>query len=168
MAVTTIDYLVEHGNLDGALDDVLTAGFSGALSGGVMGGIMGGVQFKVSSAKPTIQDDEYLENQMSSEDATRYDQYWKDNGIGSEKTWNEFQQHNPNSTIDDYMKLVKDQSPWPKGYNPDQNIMTLKEGDTFNMVLDRNQPINRQGGFGIMDDVPSSDFARDNIAIKNN
>ena len=46
MAVTTINYLIEHGNLNGALDDILVAGFSGALSGGIMGGIIGGLQFK--------------------------------------------------------------------------------------------------------------------------
>lgn len=48
MAVTTIDYLVEHGNLNGALDDILVAGFSGAITGGILGGIMGGVQFKLT------------------------------------------------------------------------------------------------------------------------
>lgn len=48
MCVTTIDYLAEHGNLNGALDDIAMSGFSGALSGGIMGGIMGGVQFKVT------------------------------------------------------------------------------------------------------------------------
>ena len=47
MAVTTIDYLTEHGNLNGALDDIFMAGFSGALSGG----IMGGVQFKMTYTK---------------------------------------------------------------------------------------------------------------------
>ena len=46
MAATTINYLIEHGNLNGALDDILVAGFSGALSGGIMGGIVGGLQFK--------------------------------------------------------------------------------------------------------------------------
>ena len=48
MAVTTINYLIDHGNLNGALDDILVAGFSGALSGGILGGIMGGVQFKLT------------------------------------------------------------------------------------------------------------------------
>ena len=168
MAVTTINYLIDHGNLNGALDDILVAGFSGALSGGILGGIMGGVQFKISTAKPTVQGEEYLGDQMSYKDAARYNKYWKDKGIGSDKTWNEFQQHNPNSTIDDYMELVKEQSPWPKGYDPEQNITTLKEGDTFNMVLDRSQPLDKPGGFGLLDDVPNSNFARNNMAIKNN
>ncbi len=50
MAVTTIDYLIEHdGELDGASDDILMAGFSGALSGGILGGVMGGLQFESPS-----------------------------------------------------------------------------------------------------------------------
>ena len=45
MCVTTIDYLAEHGNLNGALDDIAMSGFSGVVSGGITGGISGGVQF---------------------------------------------------------------------------------------------------------------------------
>ena len=44
MTVTTLNYLIDHGDLNGSLDDILVAGFSGALSGG----IIGGVQFKVT------------------------------------------------------------------------------------------------------------------------
>ena len=47
MCVTAIDYLVEHGNLNGALDDIAISGFSGALSGGIMGGF----QFKMIYTK---------------------------------------------------------------------------------------------------------------------
>ena len=32
MCVTTIDYLAEHGNLNGALDDIAMSGFSGIVS----------------------------------------------------------------------------------------------------------------------------------------
>ena len=46
MSVTTINYLIDHGNLNGALDDVLIAGFSGAISGAIVGGITGGIKFK--------------------------------------------------------------------------------------------------------------------------
>ena len=51
MCVTTIDYLAEHGNLNGALDDIAISGFSGALSVGIMDGIMGGFQFKMTYTK---------------------------------------------------------------------------------------------------------------------
>ena len=45
MCVTTIDYLAEHGNLNGALDDIAMSGFSGIVSGGILGGISGGIRF---------------------------------------------------------------------------------------------------------------------------
>jgi len=44
MAVTTIDYLIENGNLVGASDDIIWSGFAGALSGGILGGIAGGIK----------------------------------------------------------------------------------------------------------------------------
>ena len=45
ICVTTIDYLAEHGNLNGALDDIAMSGFSGIVSGGILGGISGGIRF---------------------------------------------------------------------------------------------------------------------------
>ena len=56
MCVTTIDYLAEHGNLNGALDDIAISGFSGVVSGGISGGITGGFihvksQLQVSNSK---------------------------------------------------------------------------------------------------------------------
>lgn len=52
------------------------------------------------------------------------------------------------------------------GYNPNNNIIVLKEGDTFNMVLDIKQKVTQPGGFELVDDVPSIDFARNDMAIK--
>jgi len=49
MCVTTIDYLAEHGNLNGALDDIAISGFSGIVSGGILGGISGGIRFNSPS-----------------------------------------------------------------------------------------------------------------------
>ena len=159
MCVTTIDYLAEHKTLNGALDDILISGFSGAISGGIMGGITGGLQYKISTKQNFI-------DQMSSEDAARYDQYWKKNGIGSEKTWNEFRECNPKGTIDDYLTIVREQSPWPKGYDPNKNIITLNEGDTFYMVLDSDQAFWEPGGFGLKENVTDVSFARNDMAIK--
>src|SRR5699024_7151783 len=62
--------------------------------------------------------------------------------------------------------LVKEQSPWPDGYKPTDNIITLKPGDTFNMVLDNKQKITRPGGFGLLEEVPNVAFARNDMAIK--
>ena len=62
MCVTTIDYLAEHGNLNGALDDIAISGFSGIVSGGILGGISGGFDLiahpkplKVGKARMIIQ-----------------------------------------------------------------------------------------------------------------
>ncbi|MCY1713964.1 hypothetical protein [Caproiciproducens galactitolivorans] len=117
-------------------------------------------------AKQVAEGRVYSGELMSLEDAARYDNFWRNSGIGSEKTWNEFSKYNPNGTIDDYFKLIKEQSPWPDGYNPYNNIITLKEGDTFKMVLDSKQKITKPGGFGLLNDVPSVDFARNDMAIK--
>lgn len=103
---------------------------------------------------------------MSAEEAAKYSEHWRELGIGSDKTWNEFKNANPNATIDDYFKLVNEQSPWPDGYNPKDHMIKLKEGDTFNMVLDKKQKVSQPGGFGIVNDVPNREFARNDMAIK--
>lgn len=59
--------------------------------------------------------DEYLGDSMSVEEAARYSEYWRQNGIGSDKTWEEFINANPNRGIDDYFKILKEMSPWPIG-----------------------------------------------------
>lgn len=50
----------------------------------------------------------YSGDLMSVEDAARYSEHWKDLGIGSDKTWDEFIKANPDKTIEDYFKLVKE------------------------------------------------------------
>ena len=166
MAVTAINYGVANGTLDGALSEIIMSGIVGLVTGGVIGGVTGGIQFKRSLAQQPKST--YSGDAMSPEDAARYDEFWRSKGIGSDKTWNEFQQANPDSTLDDYLRLVKEQSPWPDGYDPKLNVTTLKEGDTFNMVLDNNQPISKPGGFGLKDDIPNVEFARNDMAIKSN
>ena len=108
----------------------------------------------------------YSGDLMSAEEEAKYSEHWRELGIGSDKTWNEFKNANPNATIDDYFKLVNEQSPWPDGYNPKDHMIKLKEGDTFNMVLDKKQKVSQPGGFGIVNDVPNREFARNDMAIK--
>lgn len=108
----------------------------------------------------------YSGDLMNAEEAAKYIEHWRELGIGSDKTWNEFKNANPNATIDDYFKLVNEQSPWPDGYNPKDHMIKLKEGDTFNMVLDKKQKVSQPGGFGIVNDVPNREFARNDMAIK--
>ena len=45
MVVTTIDYLIEQRNLNGALDDIALSGISGAATGAFVGGIMGALTY---------------------------------------------------------------------------------------------------------------------------
>ena len=44
-AVTTIDYLIEQRNLNGALDDIALSGISGAATWAFVGGIMGALTY---------------------------------------------------------------------------------------------------------------------------
>ncbi len=121
-------------------------------------------------------------NDMSDNDKRAYDNYWNNVArgidktpenavlIGSENTWNEFLKHNPSSDLNksaqSYIDLITEQSPWPEGFTPVPRV--LKGGDTFNMVLDVKQDSDSPGGFGIIEDVTSRDFARNNMAIKSN
>lgn len=108
----------------------------------------------------------YSGDLMSAEEAARYSEYWRELGIGSDKTYKDFIMNNPGKNIDDYFRLVKEQSPWPDGYKPSEHMVTLKSGDTFNMVLDSKQKTSNPGGFALKEDVPSVEFARKDMAIK--
>lgn len=101
---------------------------------------------------------------MSPEDAARYDEYWRKLGIGSDNTWKAFKDANPNATIDDYFKLVQEQSPWPLGKTG--NSITLRSGDRFFMAVENNAPENLVGGFGVKERIESTNFVRNNLAIK--
>jgi hypothetical protein len=107
----------------------------------------------------------YTGDLMDSITAKRYDDYWKKAGIGSNKTWEGFLKHNPNSGIDDYFRLVKEQSPWPDGYTP--NKVTLAGGDTFEMAISKGQKPTNPGRFatttGTIEDI---NYVRDNLAVK--
>ena len=108
----------------------------------------------------------YSGDLMSAEEAARYSEHWRELGIGSDKTYNDFIMNNPGKNIDDYFRLVKEQSPWPDGYMPSEHMVTLKSGDTFNMVLDSKQKTSNPGGFALKEDIPSVEFARKDMAIK--
>jgi hypothetical protein len=101
---------------------------------------------------------------MSPEEAARYSEYWRKNGIGSDKTWNEFIKNNPGASIDDYFTLIKEQSPWPIGQSGSPSV--LKEGDRFFMAVENNAPDSMIGGFGVKERIPSTQFVRENLAVK--
>ena len=106
----------------------------------------------------------YSGDLMSTEEATRYSEHWRKLGIGSDKTWKEFMNANPNGTIDDYFEIVQKQSPWPLGETGTPT--TLKEGDRFFMAVENDAPENLIGGFGVKERIESTDFVRNNLAVK--
>ncbi|MEC5425161.1 hypothetical protein QGM71_16870 [Virgibacillus sp. C22-A2] len=57
-----------------------------------------------------------------------------------------------NKTVEDikdsYIKLIKEQSPWPEGYTPEK--INLEKGTKINMVLSPRQPSSRPCGFGTL------------------
>lgn len=101
---------------------------------------------------------------MSAEEAARYSDYWRELDIGSDNTWKAFKDANPNGTIDDYFEILQKQSPWPLGETG--NPTTLKAGDRFFMAVENNAPENVIGGFGVKERIDSTDFVRNNLAVK--
>lgn len=75
-----------------------------------------------------------------------------------------FKDANPNGTIDDYFEIVQKQSPWPLGETGTPT--TLKAGDRFFMAVENNAPENEIGGFGVKERIDSTDFVRNNLAVK--
>ena len=93
-------------------------------------------------------------------------------GEGNPSTWNEFQKANKGmyasrkDAADAYKRLVKDQSPYPDGFDKDKNKAILKPGTRFEMVLGPGQPENRPGGFGTFDHIKDADYVRNELAVK--
>ena len=107
---------------------------------------------------------QYSGDLMSPEDAARYSEHWRQLGIGSDETWFAFKEHYPNGTIDDYLDIVKNESPWPPGYTPKET--ELKSGDSFYMAVENNAQKNEIGNFGVKERISSEDFVRNNLAVK--
>ena len=104
---------------------------------------------------------------MSPEDALKYDEFWRKNGIGSNETWDAFKNANPNGTIDDYFKIVQDQSPWPLGYIPEEVL--LNPGDKFEMALAVGQDPEFPGRWGTdINTITDVDYVRNDLAVKPN
>ncbi|MCI7041094.1 MAG: pre-toxin TG domain-containing protein, partial [Lachnospiraceae bacterium] len=106
----------------------------------------------------------YSGDLMSDEEAARCSEHWRELGIGSDKTWKEFMNANPNGTIDNYFEIVQKQSPWPLGETGTPT--TLKAGDRFFMAVENDAPENIIGGFGVKERIESTDFVRNNLAVK--
>lgn len=89
---------------------------------------------------------------------------------GSTKTWEEFLAENPGKSIEEasssYIKLIDGQSPWPEGFDTAAHTTTLKSGETFQMALDEAQPVTSPGNFATFDNIPNTDYVRNNLAVK--
>lgn len=116
------------------------------------------------SVEEVIESGTYSGDLMSAEEAARYSEHWRELGIGSDNTWKAFKDANPNGTIDDYFEIVQKQSPWPLGETGTPT--TLKAGDRFFMAVENNAPENVIGGFGVKERIDSTDFVRNNLAVK--
>ncbi|MFH0373671.1 hypothetical protein [Streptococcus sp. A22] len=150
-----------------------------------VGSILGGFAASSAASKFSLNDigetkaTSFIE-QMSPEDAQRYVAWNEfveagiepearirilDEGIISPHTYQEFIKHNPFQNVDDYLELVKGQSPWPKGFIPEKRV--LKGGDMFEMALSPGQEDFQPGGFatdvGTITDV---NYVRNKLAVK--
>jgi len=88
-----------------------------------------------------------------------------------ENTWNAFQKDHRGifkSSVEAsaaYKELKEKQSPWPIGYDHTQHVRTMMPGETFNMIVDDARE-NMPGRFGTIDNIPDSQYGRQNLAIK--
>ncbi|MEE3497712.1 MAG: T7SS effector LXG polymorphic toxin [Ruminococcus bromii] len=108
---------------------------------------------------------QYSGDLMPPEDAARYSEHWRQLGIGSDETWSAFKEHYPNGTIDDYLDIVKNESPWPPGYTPEEIV--LEPGDSFEMALSKNQSPNTPGRFATTSgSITDKKYVRTDLAVK--
>jgi len=63
-----------------------------------------------------------------------------------------------------YRKLVKDASPWPDWYVPQQ--VDLPVGTRFQMALSSTQPSTQPGGFGTFDFIDEVSDVREGLAVR--
>ncbi|MCX2781344.1 RHS repeat-associated core domain-containing protein, partial [Microbulbifer thermotolerans] len=88
-----------------------------------------------------------------------------------ENPWNEFQkQHrgqftNTTEASYEYSKLKAEESPWPIGYDYENNIMRLNPGDEIRMIVNSGME-DMPGKFATFDDIPNAEYGRQKLAIK--
>ena len=111
VAVTGLNYYIDHGTLKGSGPLILRAAISGAISGGIMGGLMGGLNFYKSQMK--VSDTRYLNDDGSVD----WDTYAPNNGR-VEGTTVENQTISKGTVIDRYgPKYGRYASPKGTGYD---------------------------------------------------
>ena len=89
---------------------------------------------------------------------------------GGSNTWNDFQRDHKGQFSDStsasnaYRELLEKQSPWPIGFEPSE--ATLLPGARFQMAMSPTQPSVRPGSFGTFDSIPTVDYVRNDLAVK--
>lgn len=71
---------------------------------------------------------------------------------------------NQDEALKAYTLLVQKSSPWPDWFEPRKTI--LPRGTRFQMVLSKDQPTDRPGGYGTFDNIATLVAARDYLAIR--
>ena len=150
--------------IDGVTEGVGNLAEDVGKAGKGLEGAAKGAESAAEDAGKVVESGTYSGDLMSAEEAARYSKYWRELGIGSDNTWKAFKDANPNGTIDDYFEIVQKQSPWPLGETGTPT--TLKAGDRFFMAVENNAPENVIGGFGVKERIDSTDFVRNNLAVK--
>ena len=150
--------------LDGVTEEAGNVAEDVGKAGKGLEGAAKGAESAAEDAGKVVESGTYSGDLMSAEEAARYSEYWRELGIGSDNTWKAFKDANPNGTIDDYFEIVQKQSPWPLGETGTPT--TLKAGDRFFMAVENNAPENVIGGFGVKERIDSTDFVRNNLAVK--
>lgn len=150
--------------IDGVTEGVGNLAEDVGKAGKGLEGAAKGAESAAEDAGKVVESGTYSGDLMSAEEAARYSEYWRELGIGSDNTWKAFKDANPNGTIDDYFEIVQKQSPWPLGETGTPT--TLKAGDRFFMAVENNAPENVIGGFGVKERIDSTDFVRNNLAVK--
>ena len=150
--------------LDGVIEGTGNVAEDVGKAGKGLEGAAKGAESAAEDAGKVVESGTYSGDLMSAEEAARYSEYWRELGIGSDNTWKAFKDANPNGTIDDYFEIVQKQSPWPLGETGTPT--TLKAGDRFFMAVENNAPENVIGGFGVKERIDSTDFVRNNLAVK--
>lgn len=71
---------------------------------------------------------------------------------------------NQDEALQAYTLIVQKSSPWPDWFEPRKTI--LPRGARFQMVLSKDQPTDRPGGYGTFDNIATQFAARDYLAIR--
>ncbi len=65
-----------------------------------------------------------------------------------------------------FVRILKDEDPWPIGFDKNAAKTTLKPGQRFEMAISPGQATDMPGGFGTFDEIMDVDYVRNQLAVK--